>query len=511
MLFHTPAFAALLALILILFHALPRGRLWMLAVADALFYGLPNPAHLLVFLAVSLVTHCCALGQREVTAGAGPSEAVAGPRTHGTRANLLFAAGLLVNAANLIFFKYALFFTRSMEGLLGVPLPALDSALVRIALPVGISFYTFQLVGYLVDARRGQVAPARSFVQFWIFISLFPKVVAGPIARGSQLLPQVEAVGRLRRSANGVSRGLLLLLVGLVKKVVLADTLAPFVNRLFAQGASLGGVEAWIAAYLFTFQIYFDFSAYSDMAVGVGALLGFDLPRNFHTPYVSAGPGEFWRRWHVTLSTWIRDYVYIPLGGSRAGLPRQIANLLLAMTFSGLWHGAAWTFVIWGLYHGCFSVAEKLIQVLSGRTGARRARSRPEPAGPGASARPGPMRFPASALRRGVAVAVCFHVVVAGWVLFRSDDLGTAVGMLRQMLSPRSFAFSTGSLAALALVAGFYFLHLAEYLVRRDGAALRFWRTRVPAPARGLAYALVIALILVFVQTERSTFIYSRF
>ncbi len=509
MLFHTPAFAALLASILVLFYAFPRGRLWMLAVADAVFYGLPNPAHLPLFLAVSLVTYYCALGQREVDAGVGPSGAAAGPRTYGPRANRLFAAGLLVNAANLIFFKYALFFTRSVEGLLGVPLPALDSVLVRVALPVGISFYTFQLVGYLVDARRGQLAPARSFAQFWVFISLFPKVVAGPISRGRQLLPQVEAVSRLRFAPAGVSRGLLLLLVGLVKKVVLADTLSPFVDRLFAQGPSLGGVEAWIAAYLFTFQIYFDFSAYSDMAVGVGALLGFDLPQNFHTPYVSAGPGEFWRRWHVTLSTWIRDYVYIPLGGSRAGLPRQLVNLLLALAFSGLWHGAAWTFVVWGLYHGCFSVAEKLAQVVSGRTRGRRARTRPDPAG--TAGRPEAVARPGSAFRRLAAVAVCFHVVVAGWVLFRSADLGTAVGMLRQMLSPSSFTFSTSNLGALALVAGLYLLHLAEYLVRRDGAALRFWRSRVPAPARGLAYALVIALILVFVQTERSTFIYSRF
>jgi alginate O-acetyltransferase complex protein AlgI len=509
MLFHTPAFAALLASILVLFYAFPRGRLWLLAVADAVFYGLPNPAHLPIFLAVSLVTHYCALGQREVDAGAGPSGTAAGPRTHGPRANLLFATGLLVNAANLIFFKYALFFTRSVEGLLGVPLPALDSVLVRVALPVGISFYTFQLVGYLVDARRGQLAPARSFAQFWVFISLFPKVVAGPISRGRQLLPQVEAVSRLRLAPAGVSRGPLLLLVGLVKKVVLADTLSPFVDRLFAQGASLGGVEAWIAAYLFTFQIYFDFSAYSDMAVGVGALLGFDLPQNFHTPYVSAGSGEFWRRWHVTLSTWIRDYVYIPLGGSRAGLPRQLGNLLLALAFSGLWHGAAWTFVVWGLYHGCFSVAEKLAQVVSGRTRGRRARTRPDPVS--TAGRPEAVARPGSAFRRLAAVAVCFHVVVAGWVLFRSADLGTAVGMLGQMLSPSSFAFSASNLAALALVVGLYLLHLAEYLARRDGAALRFWRSRVPAPARGLAYALVITLILVFVQTERSTFIYSRF
>jgi alginate O-acetyltransferase complex protein AlgI len=498
--FHSPAFMALLVLTLLGCQAFPRKRRWILVAAGAVFYGLPNPAYLLLFAGVSLITYLCAIGQGRA----------------GRRASLLFGLGLVVNAANLLFFKYALFFTRSLGELLGLTLPALDSFLARIVLPLGISFYTFQLVGYLIDVRRGRLTPARSLAEFWVFVSFFPKVVAGPIARGRDLLPQIQAINVFRLTRDSVSRGGRLLLLGLVKKIVLADTLRILVDPLFAQGAGLSGGEAWLAAYLFTFQIYLDFSAYSDMAVGVGVFFGLDLPQNFRTPYISAGLAEFWRRWHITLSSWIRDYVYIPLGGSRAGLPRQAANLMLAMAFSGLWHGAAWTFIVWGLYHGLFCVAEKLIRVVGRVAGEAWRRSRPDSAAAGRTA----WGRSARGLGRIIAVVLCFHVVVVGWVVFRAADLGTAAAMLRSMLTPATLrsmltpagpVLSTTGLPLLVTVGALYILHLGEYLARRDGAFLRLWQTRVPPLIRGLIYALALAVVLAFVQTEQSTFIYSRF
>lgn len=472
MLFHTPAFLALLAVTCLLFYTFPRRRAPVLALANMAFYGLPNPAHLGLFLAACLCTFLCAARARE---------------KHG---RLFFLLGLFANALNLVFFKYALFFTRSVEGALGVPLPALDSLLVRVVLPVGISFYTFQLVAYLVDVRRGALAPERSFLAFWVFISLFPQLVAGPIVRGGELLPQIQAMAGYRFAGRDFQRGLLLFLAGMVKKVILADSLSPYVDGLFAHGASLGGVNAWLAAYLFAFQIYFDFSAYSDMAVGSGAMLGFRLPQNFRTPYVSANPAEFWRRWHITLSNWMRDYVYIPLGGSRKGLPRQLLYLVLAMGFSGLWHGAAWTFVLWGAYHGLLAALHKL-----GRLSWESGRGRASPEHP---------------LHRVLAVAVNFHLVTLGWVFFRAPDTATALAMVRRMLAPAAFTLAGVSTTALFMVVLLYLLHVAEYLVRGDGAASGLWR-RVPAPVRGLAYAMAVLAVMVFTRSEQVSFIYFRF
>ena len=530
MLLHTPGFLVLLAPVVILFYAFPKARLGLLAAADAVFYGLPNPAHLVLFLAVSLVTFVGAKamvpgGEPGTTQGGGKPGTTQGGRGKG--AALLFGLALAVNAANLVFFKYALFLTRSLESALGIPLPAAGGFLVKVALPIGISFYTFGLIAYLVDVRRGLLSPVRSFARFWVFVSLFPRLVAGPIARGGDLAPQVEAVGQYRFSADDFGRGLTLLLVGLAKKTVVADTLQPFVDQLFAQGTTLGGSGAWLAAYLFAFQIYFDFSAYSDMAVGVGALLGFRLPQNFRTPYVSSSPSEFWRRWHITLSTWIRDYVYIPLGGSRRGLPRQLANLVLAMTFSGLWHGAGWTFVIWGLYHGVLAALEKAgrsaLEAVEGTMKRRRLAGQAGRSGPGPAT---PLAWAGRALGRIVGVAVCFHLVVIGWVFFRAPDLPVALGLARAMLSPGGWNLAGLGLASagpgaaatvavalrlLALVPILYLLHVLEHLARRDGRVLAFWHSRVPAVVRGLAYALVIVLVMTFVQTQQNPFIYSRF
>lgn len=519
MLFQTPSFLALLALSLAAYYGLPRWRLGVLAVADLVFYALPDPAHLGLIAAVCLVTYACALG-------------IGRP---GRLGGWLFALGLAVNAANLVFYKYALFFLRSAEGLAGLSLPSLDSFLVKLALPIGISFYTFQLIAYLVDVRKDRIPAERSLARFWVFVSLFPKLVAGPIARGGQLLPQLGRLGGKKaasfgRAGEGPSqepgrgqavprsfdpdsfgRGLALFLFGMVKKVVLADTLAPYVAKLFDIGATaaagLGPAQAWLAAYLFTFQIYLDFSAYSDMAVGVGRLFGLDLPQNFRTPYVASGPAEFWRRWHVTLSEWIRDYVYIPLGGSRLGLQRQLLNLVLAMAFSGLWHGAGWTFVVWGVYHGLLSVVEKLwwkVREAVGRgwVGSSLPRS----------------------LWRAASIAVYFHAVVLGWVFFRAPDMTTALGMVRAMLAPvgrlagqlsvapaAPSAAGGPSLLPFLAVPALYLLHVLEYLARRDDRLGRFWVDRVPTPVRGLVYALAIMLVMIFTQSEQSPFIYSKF
>lgn len=312
----------------------------------------------------------------------------------------LLTFGVAVNLVLLGYFKYAGFLTANINGALGT-----DIILQNIILPLGISFITFQKIAWLVDCKRGLVTAKPSPLNFGLFVTFFPQLIAGPIVHHKEIIPQFNKLGALR-SAN-VAAGLCLFAFGLFKKVMIADSLSPYVDTLFSTAAlrPLSVVEAWSAMLAYSFQIYFDFSGYSDMALGLAKMFGIRLPANFYSPYKSTSIIDFWRRWHMTLSRFLKDYLYIPLGGSKRGATRRYINLAATMILGGLWHGAAWTFVIWGTLHGLYLVINHAWREIS------------------------PRRLPVF-----VAMPITFIAVSLAWVFFRAENVATASGIVRSLI-----------------------------------------------------------------------------
>ncbi|HJQ10590.1 MAG TPA: MBOAT family O-acyltransferase [Gemmatimonadaceae bacterium] len=312
---------------------------------------------------------------------------------------------IVVDLSLLAFFKYANFAFGTAQSVAhwfgtDVSLPHLN-----IILPIGISFYTFHTISYIVDSYRRAIRPTRNFFEFAAYVSLFSQLIAGPIVRFRQIEQDLQAIGHHNRT-RWLWRGISFFVVGLVEKVVIADSLAAFVDPALANYAFLSTAGAWLAMLGYTFQIYFDFSGYSSMAAGLGYLFGLRIPQNFNSPYKSLDPSDFWRRWHISLSNCLRDYVYIPLGGNRRGTLRTYYNLLFTMLVGGLWHGASWTFVFWGAYHG----------VLLGVH--RRFATRWDP------------------LPKAVKQLSMFILALIGWVFFRSTSFGMAITILTVMFTP---------------------------------------------------------------------------
>lgn len=320
------------------------------------------------------------------------------------RRNGLLAALIVLDLGVLGLFKYAGFLAHTLNGALpGAPLPE-----VKLALPLGISFFTFQLISYVADVHARRIEAERGLARFAAYILMFPHLIAGPIVRFSAIRAELHAD---RRRTGRLGLGLQYFIVGLSQKVLVANTVAPLANHAFAAGHAPDPATAWLGALAYALQIYFDFGGYSNMAIGLAFMLGFTFPKNFDHPYASASITEFWRRWHISLSSWFRDYVYIPLGGNRRGLALTLRNLLIVFLLTGLWHGAAWTFVAWGLYHGAFLILE--------RFGLSRALARAP---------------------RAVGQAYALLVVLAGWVLFRAETLPQALAYLRAMADLRHLA-----------------------------------------------------------------------
>jgi len=479
MVFHSPNFLIFMILLLIPFYLWRRGRIPLLVVANIIFYVSSGVGVLLLFICITLFTFMT----------------VHLMRRKGLR--WLFWAGIVVNAGNLIFFKYTLMIMNTLEPLIGHPLLLADLARGWVTdssgsllLPIGISFYTFQFISYLTDVRRGTIEPTRSLLRFWVYIAVFPSLVAGPIMRGSELIPQLDELNRRHIRWEEIRFGLYMIFIGLIKKVLLADNISVVVNRLFADSAGLSPEQAWQAAYLFGFQIYYDFSAYSDMALGLGYLLGFKLVLNFRTPYLSSNPSEFWNRWHISLSRWIRDYIYIGLGGNRKGKSRTYINLLAAMMISGLWHGAAWHFVVWGGVHGLLLVMYRWTLVLNKIDWIKRLRS--------------------NWLYRMIAIVVFFHITTWTWVFFRAQSLSEAWMMTKKMAHIFEKVPLSPSLS-MAVVGGLFVLHIFEHLIRNyEARSSRVWHW-VPAPLRGVVYAAFIMVMFYFMKGETYDFIYFQF
>ena len=316
-----------------------RGRNAVLLIASLLFYAFGEPVYVFLLLLSSVSNWALSLCIE---------------RRRGTRtAKLALAVSVLLNLGLLGFFKYADFFLTTVNGLFGLSLP-----LTGVRLPLGISFYTFQTMSYVIDVYRGDTKAQRNILQFGVYVTMFPQLIAGPILK----YHQVERYLQDRRTdLDAISYGVKRFVTGLAKKVLLANNL----GLLWKQVAELGNEQmsilmAWLGIAAFALQIYFDFSGYSDMAIGLGAVLGFHFPENFNYPYIAASVKDFWHRWHISLSTWFKEYVYIPLGGNRKGLPRQLFNILVVWMLTGIWHGAGWNFLFWGLWFAFFLILEKL-------------------------------------------------------------------------------------------------------------------------------------------------------
>ena len=372
-----------------------------------------------------------------------------------------------LDLALLGFFKYYNFFASTVRDLVpGTALPVLD-----VVLPIGISFYTFHTISYVVDVYAGRVRAAHSLFEYFTYVSLFSQLVAGPIVRFRQIEHDLEHIDGPPRESQ-MALGVGFFVVGLIKKVIVADVIASYSDPLIASYASLTVGGAWLAALGYTFQIYFDFSGYSDMAVGLGHLFGIHIPQNFDQPYQAASLREFWRRWHISLSSWLRDYLYIPLGGSRGGIWRTHFNLMMTMLLGGLWHGANWTFVLWGGYHGALLILERVLDK------------------------------PLAAVPQAIKRAATFLLVVVSWVLFRSQNLEMAWVWLQRMSGIRN-----GTIGARSGLVGWVIVLLLFVNLTPDTFHWRWGTSRRWA----VVYAVGFWLAYLYMNSGTSPFLYYQF
>lgn len=412
---------------------------------------------------------------------------ILGKKIHHARTNqhkrLFLTLSIISNLSILGFFKYYNFFSAELNELfinLGITglLPTLD-----IILPVGISFYTFQTMSYSIDIYRSEIKPINSFKDYALYVSFFPQLVAGPIERSSRLIPQV--IHKRTWKTEYLLDGLYLVFYGLFLKIVIADNMAPIVNYVFAQQThTLSGLEILLAVYAFAFQIYGDFAGYSAIARGIAKWLGFDLMVNFHMPYFANSPSDFWKRWHISLSSWFRDYVYIPLGGNRQSELRSHLNLNTTMFLSGLWHGAAWTFIFWGVLHGIYLSMHKIYRSIFTST---------------------TPRF--TAFTSLFSILIMFQAVSLGWLFFRATSLSQALDFLcriPQDLSITPFSIGTASLLI------FYILPLLMYeywVEKRELMALPKSNLFIQT----LFYTYVLIFLFFFPSPTAQEFIYFQF
>ena len=390
-------------------------------------------------------------------------------------------SGIVTVLSALVFYKYIGFAVRNLAPLL----TALDidpSSAPDPVLPLGISFIVFHAISLMIDASRRKLAAAPSLPDALLYVSFFPQLVAGPILRANQFVPQLAASPDPQRIA--LSEGVLLILLGLLKKVVLADYLAgALVDPFYADPQGFGTVDAWLAFYGYAVQIYCDFSGYTDIAIGCALLLGYRFPDNFNRPYTAASPQEFWRRWHISLSTWLRDYLYISLGGSRSGQKRMLLALFVTMLLGGLWHGANWTFVAWGAYHGLLLVGHRLW--LGWR----------------------PATQTLAGWRLGLARLLTFHLVCVGWILFRAGDFDTVLLIGEQMLSNAASHTTPNGLVILAIVVGIF----GQYLPENWPSRLEHFMSSIPPLLRGALAGTCVMLIEVAGPVGVAPFIYFQF
>ncbi len=479
MIFHSLVFLVFFITTTIVYWRLPhRAQNVLLVVASYVFYGYVHPWFLTLIAMTTIADYCAARGMERWP----------------DRKRLMLGLSLAVNLGLLGFFKYFGFFVDNVHAVLAlfgldVPRPAL-----AIVLPVGISFYTFQELSYTIEVYRGTLRARRNVIDFAAFVCFYPQLVAGPIERASRLLPQVEAP---RVWSWPAARSAAWLIAwGYFKKLVIADNVGVIANKVFSL-ESPGFTVLWAGVFAFAMQIYADFSAYSDIARGVARWLGFDLMVNFDHPYMATGPVDFWRRWHISLSTWFRDYVYVPLGGSRRSHARTLGNIFITFLVSGLWHGASWNYVLWGAYHGALVILSRLASGFKPRAPVR-------------------TRTDAWAVLEPLRVVAMFVLACIGWLMFRETD----IHMLMRDLSLVPWATSaidreigrylfvlTAIYAAPLWAHDIWSVYVAPALGRREDDADWSWR----AIGHALLAGLALAAILVFRSQQSLDFIYFKF
>ena len=476
MYFDSPVYVVFLLLVVPTYWLLPhRKQNVLLLAASYFFYGWWDYRFLGLILISTIVDFVCAR--------------IISESSDSRRRTQLLVVSLAVNFVFLGFFKYYNFFAVSLASSLNSVGIEVSPRLLAILLPPGISFYTFQEVAYIVDVYKRRIAPAKSFVDYALFISLFPHLIAGPIQRPSHLLPQVQQPRTA--DARKILDGVMLILSGLFRKCVVADNCALLANAAF--NGQLGGYNVatvLLGTYAFAWQIYGDFSGYSDIARGSAQLLGFHFMVNFRQPYLAVSLQDFWRRWHISLSSWLRDYLYIPLGGSRGGGEAKTQrNLILTMLIGGLWHGANWTFVLWGMLHGVGLAIERTIRRLL----------------PAAEAPDSPRRL--GFLRVWGRRIVLFHVVCLAWVFFRAESVAAAMRFIAGLghTAWRSEYFTALELLTIAMLP----LALLDLRLERTGEEYGF-EAGTPVARLAFAGALVVALIA-FSANASSAFIYFQF
>lgn len=474
MIFTSPAFIVFFAVVFPLYWmARNRGvQNGLLLVASYVFYGWVHPWFCILLASSTVVDYLCGLAMGE---GA-PEGAPAGTVRPTAKRRLWLTVSLAFNLSVLGTFKYFDFFAQSFSSATRSFGLELGWTELNLFLPVGLSFYTFQSLSYTIDIYRGHLRPRRSFLDFAVFVSFFPQLVAGPIERASRFLPQVES--RRTWEWGAVFPALQLICGGYLKKIVVADNVGPYVDEVFAlQSPTL--LMLAVGAFGFAVQIYADFSAYTDIARGLARLIGFDLVLNFRSPYLAISPSDFWRRWHISFSSWIRDYLYIPLGGSKHGGPlRFFWTLLASLGLSGLWHGAAWHFVLWGVYHAAVVFAYHQL----GMGGRWR---------------------PKGAIKTLVAWGIMFAVTLVGWLIFRTDDMGWLVDAVQRF----KVGISVDNRSAALYLMGLMVLYSLPLWIL--GAVERL-PERWVAVRSGFMAAAVVGM-LVFGRSEPADFIYFQF
>ena len=478
MLFNSLPFLFFFPLVTSLYFITPYKWRWLLLlIASYIFYMYWRLEYIILILISTVIDYYSGYKMSQF------------PDKKGKRKFLILS--LIANIGLLFFFKYFNFFSdtfRQLFNFLNVPynVPELD-----ILLPVGISFYTFQTLTYTIDVYQDKIKPEKHFGLFALYVSFWPQLVAGPIERAGRLLPQFRE--KYDFDYNRIKGGLVRMLWGFFKKVVIADRLAIYVNAVYNSPDQHSGASILLATYFFAFQIYCDFSGYSDIAIGAAQVMGFDLMENFRSPYFSKSVAEFWRRWHISLSTWFRDYVYIPLGGNRSSTGRWYYNLMITFLISGLWHGANWTFVIWGMLHGIYLVfslwSQKYLEKIEGATGWRKE----------------------SPLNNYLRIFITFHLVLFGWIFFRANTLSEALILIRRIFNnfgsiETVFIPNQNILLSIVFIV---FLLVHEQMLKE--AALDEILLRQTTWARWTYYVSVTVLIFWFGVFTNNQFIYFQF
>lgn len=472
--------------------------IWLIA-ASLFFYSWWNPAYLSLLIGSILFNYIVGY-------------ALSQPLTLPLSKKWILTLGISVNLALIGYFKYANFFASTTNELLGT-----NFNLYNIILPLGISFFTFQQIAYLVDAYRGETKEY-SFLNYSLFVIFFPQLIAGPIIHHKEVIPQFDHQSTYRFNPENLAVGFTMFLIGLCKKVLLADSISRYATPVFnaaADGVLFTFAEAWTGALAYSFQLYFDFSGYSDMAIGVARMFGIKLPLNFDSPYKSANIIEFWRRWHITLSNFLRDYLYIPLGGNRKGKLRRYINLMITMLLGGLWHGAGWTFVLWGGLHGSYLCINHLWHDFQKSLGHNLKKSH--------------------WWSRGLGYLITLFAVIVAWVLFRAKNMSAAMIMIKTMFGGNGFSLSPSPIPVVPLgrkvLLSFCLLiwlmpNTQQWLIRYNPALTEpiadtpfswgknlwqklQWR---PSTILGLIFGILVFMILkTFLSAPESEFLYFNF